>query len=393
MVNTLLIIGNGFDLYCDLRTSYSDYYAYKTKKWPLLRNFDSLYLQLNTEFNKFESAFISFINDYGIDIFTHISIWDLFFVCKNGNKAQPDWYNIEEQIANSLLKLREGIPFWNKVYGYINYQSLNINQDAHNALQDGAGLEKLISMTIKYVHCEKISYGDRIKYDENVHFRLRHIEQNWNDFLLEQLKLLEKDFKEYVIDTQNNNQFYKLSQKNLFERLIIKGNANLLSFNYTSVYPTSIFQTVENVHGKVAGKGEIIFGIDNTNCKPGDMSYVFTKTYRKVAMYTTYPEKEVNDILVDKINRIIIFGHSLNEQDYSYFQSIFDHYDLYNSNIKLNFRYHVYDQQMETAIKRIHINRIVSLLDKYASSIENRSKGGNLIHKLLVEGRLIIKLV
>ena len=42
------------------------------------------------------------------------------------------------------------------------------------------------------------------------------------------------------------------------------------------------------------------------------------------------------------IDEIIVFGHSLGEQDYSYFQSIFDYVDLYHSKTKLTFIYSDY---------------------------------------------------
>jgi len=38
MIDTLLIIGNGFDLYCQLPTKIADYYEYKKKHNRYLMN-------------------------------------------------------------------------------------------------------------------------------------------------------------------------------------------------------------------------------------------------------------------------------------------------------------------------------------------------------------------
>lgn len=39
----------------------------------------------------------------------------------------------------------------------------------------------------------------------------------------------------------------------------------------------------------------------------------------------------------EEINEIAFFGHSLSKLDYSYFQTIFDFYDLYSSDVTLAF--------------------------------------------------------
>ena len=79
------------------------------------------------------------------------------------------------------------------------------------------------------------------------------------------------------------------------------------------------------------------------------------------------------------------YGHSLSAADYSYFQSIFDYYNLYsNSNISLNFYYSERHEQTDAIYRLINI---------YGKSLSNKEQGKNLIHKLLLENRLnIIKI-
>ncbi|QCA29654.1 hypothetical protein [Vagococcus xieshaowenii] len=87
------------------------------------------------------------------------------------------------------------------------------------------------------------------------------------------------------------------------------------------------------------------------------------------------------------VENIYFFGHSLSSADYSYFLSIFDFYDIYDSNIKLNFVYSNYEDNS----KKNMLKKINKLLTNYGESFDNKSKGKNLMHKLSLENRLLIK--
>ena len=93
---------------------------------------------------------------------------------------------------------------------------------------------------------------------------------------------------------------------------------------------------------------------------------------------------------------IKVFGHSLSRADYSYFQSIFDTVNLYGGETKLVFLYKNYpnkpdDSVDEQAIREELYSRISHLLIEYGSTLDNKDHGKNLMHKLLLEQRLLIK--
>jgi hypothetical protein len=294
-------------------------------------------------------------------------------------------------MLNSLRGDIKEPSFWERVLYLLDDMSLHINGDV---FKSASIIERLIYMTLKYMHCEKISPNTFFRDDSLKIKELKFIKDNWQYFLFEQMKILELDFKKYIIIVQNSNILYPKNQKDTFKRLLgVFDNAYLMSFNYTLVNKNNLFESVENVHGLASEKGEIIFGIDNSSCNPGDFNYVFTKTYRKVSMYITTPLKVINEVLKKDINQIVFFGHSLNEQDYSYFQTIFDYFDLYNSQIKLEFFYYIYDKNKRIQIENNFISGVISLLDNYGKTLDNKHKGRNLIHKLLNESRLIIKLI
>ena len=84
------------------------------------------------------------------------------------------------------------------------------------------------------------------------------------------------------------------------------------------------------------------------------------------------------------------YGHSFAPADYSYFQSIFDYYNIYDNDITLVFYYSIYDESKEQEIKRTQFNSVSKLMSEYGITFHSE-KGGNLMHKMLLEGRLILK--
>ena len=67
-------------------------------------------------------------------------------------------------------------------------------------------------------------------------------------------------------------------------------------------------------------------------------------------------------------------------------QPIFDMVDLYSSHVKLIFFYSNYS---ETAKEETY-QRVLGLLSAYGETMDNEDHGKNLIHKLILEGRLSI---
>lgn len=91
-----------------------------------------------------------------------------------------------------------------------------------------------------------------------------------------------------------------------------------------------------------------------------------------------------------KIGAVKFYGHSLNSADYAYFQSIFDKVDLYGSNVELYFYYGDFEKDNSENQSKF-MDRIYKLIGTYGqNTFKNTSeiKGKNLLHKLLLEGRI-----
>lgn len=230
-------------------------------------------------------------------------------------------------------------------------------------------------------------------------FVIRYPEEGTEAFityeeLLRRIRLdlfqFENKFKEFLIkDLNNQKDLYNKNTKKLIEELIGPSDYKTLTFNYTSPSILNIKDT-EYVHGSL-NSDKIIMGVDSTKVDYMNPSYIFTKTYRKVEQYVNHDFKVVNDILNNEFTEIIFFGHSLNEQDYAYFQTIFDKQNLYDGNIRLKFYYYVYDVKQEEHIKEMQTRSVVKLIETYGTSLVNKSQGKNLLHNLLIHNRLKIK--
>jgi hypothetical protein len=168
----------------------------------------------------------------------------------------------------------------------------------------------------------------------------------------------------------------------------------LMTFNYTLPMYKEVNGFGTNVHGYIGApnlmesSNEVIIGIDHRNIKAMNTNeYMFTKTSRKL-YYQDETIRNQSLPLKNDVESIIFYGHSLGTADFSYFQTLFDYYDLYSGNVKIVFAYTEIDNQSCEK----HTTSIMRLLDRYGESMRSEpDKGKNLIHKLLLEHRLQIK--
>ncbi|PDR16933.1 AbiH family protein, partial [Listeria monocytogenes] len=203
-------------------------------------------------------------------------------------------------------------------------------------------------------------------------------------------------FDAYLRECAKSTDYQRIAEENL-SKLVQEDNnqnvlANVLSFNYTHI-PSKVtseegdeisIKVKDNVHGKLGN--EIIFGIDHGTIDNDTPLYNFTKTYRKL-----YENKDSEEsVLSIDIKVIKIYGHSLSNADYAYFQSIFDFLNIYENPINIIVYYTKYKEN-EAEIRQELSNAVQKLISRYGQSMDNKEKGKNLLHKLLLENRLTIK--
>ena len=408
-LNTLLIIGNGFDLHLDIKTDYKTFFDDQMKNPGFSKTYDffhNFYMEINLNG---KHLFRDSMKDYGDLFLSEITVWDLLFMGKSKDSKNKNWCDIEEEMANSLVPISKITPqkvpgpptLWKKVKTLL--QQDEQYEDKMMQYQNPS-LENFIAAVISYCY-PKIGGGwknDRIRKE------LVKTDVSWAEFLLNQLKLFEKKFGNFVIEQIKNRDLFNTMALGFAHHILEEDialqeypdigqefNFNILSFNYTWNYddvltPGSRIVEMDNVHG-IAKDGGIIFGIDNVLASSDDYWFPFTKTYRKLEKYTNSDDPNPHHVFDPKITRILFYGHSLNRQDYSYFQSIFDFYEIYSKPVTLVFFYSIYEGVPEEVIKKNVTDRVYALLNNYGKTFDNQAKGKNLSHMLLLGPRVFIK--
>ena len=227
-------------------------------------------------------------------------------------------------------------------------------------------------------------------------------------------------------------KLYNLAN-NDFKGIISNGldTCNVLSFNYTlratdnleiSVIDREGHERGElcpwtNIHGIVANENDIdkyirndkmhisplnkpengiptpIFGIDNHDIlkdnKENDLRMIFTKSFRTIDSYVNNIWRRRFNLLKRQIDVITIYGHSLGKADYSYFETIFDSSNLYDSSTCLQVYYYAEKNRPEENLleKRRIEAALINLLTDYGKTLSN-GHGENIVNKMVLENRI-----
>lgn len=393
----LLILGNGFDLHCGLKSSYKDFF--RSEILDTIGEPFGLKRRQAGVSGFWESLLLEYYKLHDIEDYK--------------------WCDIETIIRDTLLsiyfgkskeKLNQGICFQASLYVH------NLHATLH--LEEFNSIELfLFNYCVEFISANGGEFKDNIKpLAKNLIEQLHNLERRFCKYLKNQILNPNNEDelnKEYIINAVNllakltGFAYYEFN--NLDDIIAVDGKNHLrdifdnlndvfiLNFNYTTIFDILEVESPcyhNNVHGKLCNEcctkgcnnSNIIFGIDDNLIQSqgaGTELRLFSKTYRKMVSSDKYimtlPPNDGNEI------RIKFYGHSLSEADYSYFQSIFDYYDLYaNSNVSLIFYYSKGFENHDAVYKLISV---------YGKSLTNQEQGKNLIHKLLLENRLHIQAV
>lgn len=353
-MHQLVILGNGFDLSCGLKSSFSHFYGSRT---------DYMYSS----------------NSIPED---QRNVWDL--ILAQVGKDDPLWCDIESLISIYVFKDGGSDSRLDEMYHPL-VHAINLSGPSDLFVPRG----KVYQYVARFLGKEYVSQDELTNY------------------LLDSLKDYEGLFADYLGQQVEGNGEYIQKAFELFAAIRdvclsdserSQALSSVLSFNYTTPFGFDNWrlgiEATRNVHG-VLGETDIIFGIDGKDVPADDPALPFTKTYRLLSLKTSG-----NGRVIKTGNEgttfIKVFGHSLASADYSYFQSIFDAVNLYEGDTKLVFLYKIYPNMPggkvnEKAIREDLYVRVSHLLIEYGATLDNIDHGKNLMHKLLLEQRLIIE--
>ncbi|MFZ4844529.1 AbiH family protein [Enterococcus casseliflavus] len=380
MSSNLIVLGNGFDLKCGVKSTFKDFFDNRISE-DVEQQIKSFYKNIDLrdsyrslsfdEAQEYDGVLVP-EDRYNLIKDAKLTFWDLLFVAKKNKKTLVNWHNVEQNMLDILKELD-----LTKNYSHLGQRMIS----------GIPGLSvKLNNNTERYlIKCSILAYYVIPKE------RYRS-KKNLDDFLLSELIEFESSFSKYLEDKILETYEYSYVSELLIRKIIGEDNSiddvDALSFNYTE--PSCLRSKITNVHGKLRNNN-IIFGIDQDEIRPNSLIYKYTKTFRKMVQINKNNGDSVYINNKNDLKNIFFYGHSLSVLDYSYFQSIFDYYNLYDSNVSLTFCCSPYGDKTSQEILTEHAGLVANLLGKYGKTMNNENHGRNLMHKLMLEGRLTIK--
>lgn len=365
-----LVIGNGFDLHCGLSSKYIDYF--NSRGYAEFCGLVDGMLANKDIKTAAEMADVILKNEKFNDKF-----WLVFFFCHS--YAQPiaghNWCDIEALLDDFL----EGKDIFRYSNGQIhNKRYLPLNVNGYN--KDDWASYLLTQLTIRG------DFGSTSKSDKD-----------FNDYLLNEVKKLEKDFGDYLKEKSNKPQ-YRINAKRLLEELsgilyspTTTEIAWIDSFNYTNPFEDPRYEgKVRNIHGNTDNP---IFGISINASSTADKPiknevYYFTKKSRQLSLGIQPIHGSINDM-----QEVLIYGHSLNEQDQAYFQALFDIMKLDDAGVpepKLVFGYSVTGPKDD---EKAALERTSKMVTDLFRRYETNKKNDNILQLLLFTGRIQFRLI
>lgn len=354
--NVKLVIGNGYDLHCGLKSSYADFFMRDADKNNYFNNWlDDFKEKINlnaftTEQSK-EDVWVEFKS---ID---ELNIWDLFFYIETkttnqNNKEAWLWCDIETVMYNSLKS----------------YDSRECNTNLFRWEHVYKAITKKMPKEFKFW---KIYVMAKVILEKRNMEGFKNIDEFYY-YILDELNQFEKEFGMFIDKKRYlysnfllkipNTDFEKRSKMTLQELCNVYNLVSIDSFNYDDIGDENLNKILHNINGNLENP---IFGIDSNLCRASDPRFIFTKTNRRMELEMIDFECQ-KDIAFDNV---IVYGHSLSSNDYSYFFPLLDKLEMTNflSNKKIIFGFSVYDMEKETEIKRKNRLNIQKLFEAYAN--------------------------
>lgn len=381
--NVKLVIGNGFDLSCGIKTKYSDFFLFDENKNEILNRWLSDFsckVKSYVDFKLSKSNRDEFW--VGFPFIEKANFWDIFFFIisyENTNFKNWTWCDIEKIMESWLINNSESI-----------YVSKEESFDTlYNIFRGKISISE-VDLKTAYLVATCYRFNNEMIFDN---------ERKFYGFLLDELKKFEKNFGDYIYNQQIDGLsrsmgfvFQKRSFFNMTKVLInsLCNPANLVSidsFNYGNVHE-SFNNLLHHINGNT---NYPIFGIDSNLFLPPNPKYIFSKTSRRMEM-----DLKSDDVVeIKECENLVIFGSSLSSSDYSYFFSVFDKIAIIDTNKrnKIVFAYKIYDGKNEQDIKDSLMYNVVTLFQEYSRYKGLKEQPNRLLDYLTTQGRVLFYLV
>lgn len=398
----LIILGNGFDLACGLKSSYLAFFEYIFQKKTTNANYwYNIFKSLFNRNNKIKNW-----TDVESRILIELKNIDFLYssgIFREGNRILLS-SSLRNRIANTLKSIDpecsieeiqsiyhsaillikhtgKRIPPIIYSYNYLKSDLLELEIDFQCFLKEQIKYESSMKEAIFQNNKEHKCSSYFIKSICLISYILMHNPQYTPSFeifnrIINSIPTM-ASFEELSVQLNTLNGTANKTTKELVQTSII-------SFNYTNPFENI---NIRNIHGSLFSNN-IIFGIDYDKLIGyfDQLPIDFSKSYRilesgnKSALTIT-----------SNTNIIKFYGHGLGPADYAYFQAIFDTVDLYHGNTHLVFYWSAYDKELTDYIYKDYVMNVVNLIEEYGKTFTNQDHGRNLLTKLQLENRLKIE--
>ena len=316
MANTILILGNGFDIAMGRRTKYTDFINFEKQ---LFSNPDEELLEFlkvkNIRIEKYrDNLYLKFIND-------------------NKDKLGENWSNLEimiSQLADAILFFKENSKVLSECIGSDYYPYFNdVLEDTNNYTAK------------RYV--AKV-FEDEILDEQLDNYKKQLFIENLNELFLDQLDLLIELLEIYLsyLDYIDFEIRGIEARPTALDAIRYLSHTYVLNFNYTNtsgyLFGTSDMLT-HFIHGRIDlertfGRiNTMVFGIEDKENDVNSDLIPYQKYYQRVVKETGNEFEEFfqpryrdsdEEVLILISKNIIIFGHSVDPLDKEIFQKCFE---------------------------------------------------------------------
>lgn len=334
MADTILILGNGFDLSMGRKTSYSDFVEFANNLF--LEKEDDLQL---------------FLNSNNIDIEKYKDNLFLRFINENKSILGENWSNLERMIS----QLAEAIDFYR-----LNPDSIYLS--GKNALRV-VYVDKFREEIVSQENFASKMFVAEIFYEKFTIFGWDTLERRiaiskLNEFFINHLELLTNLLEIYL--SYRDYIDFEINQispvETALDAITDISESYVISFNYThtpnKIYNISLEKT-HFIHGEIdlsRQKSEIntmVFGIEDKEIDVNSSLIPYQKYYQRIVKETGseyldfLKPRRAEDLYGGlKKKNIIVFGHSVDPLDKEIFQNCFTLTSHYTYNYRFIFTYY-----------------------------------------------------
>ena len=316
MADTILILGNGFDLAMGRKTSYKDFLEFA----------DKLFVGRDVQLDEFLKKHQTDIEKYRNNLYIQ-------YINKHKSTLGENWSNLEIMIS----QLAEAIVFFRLNPDKIYHKSYDEQSDAYGQFYNMMVKEdnstskifigEIFSELYEKLNWKMLERGLAIS-------ELNNLFINHLDLLTEFLEiyLSYRDYIDFEVEQINPS-------KTVLNAIDGISEASVISFNYTHT-PNKLYKVplekIHFIHGEIDLKrrkhniNTMVFGIEDKGTEINSDLIPYQKFYQRVVKETgnTYErffdqEFDISKGIPKIVKNIIIFGHSVDPLDKEIFANCF----------------------------------------------------------------------